>query len=155
LSAKAAWIVRADESAEKVARAVGLVRSDRLMGERAMRYAAKQGAPNAFEKVGDSFGRSTQLLLDHSAVAPRTVSRDESLILDLGADVDRYYATDHARSDVQILWNASSRLSHGERWFSALADGQRRTRVAEALTVRSFDVTCSAPSTPRRFASSR
>lgn len=147
LAAKAAWIVRPDETAARVARSVGLVRSDRLMGQRAMRFASEQGAPEAFAKVGDFFGRSANSLAENSPVPPSQVPRDETLIQELGTDVDRYYGTDQARSDVQILWNASSSLSHGERWFSALADGHRQAKVAETLTARSFDVVSSAINT--------
>lgn len=48
---------------------------------------------------------------------------------------------------MQILWNASSSLAHGERWFSLLAGGRRRAGVANILTTRSLDVVCSGINT--------
>jgi hypothetical protein len=57
---------------------------------------------------------------------------DESMIVNLGSEIDRYYGTNSATSDVQLLWNASS-LAHGERWYSTLTAGPRRA-VAEILT---------------------
>jgi hypothetical protein len=111
-----------------------------------MRKAVEQGTPEVFGAVGSVFQRSQAAV--KSAVhgltpdAHKRPPGDESMIVDLGSEIDNYYGTDDATSDVQLLWNASSSLAHGERWYSTLTAGPRRA-VAEILTTRSFDVVCS------------
>jgi len=145
-TAKAAWLVETFDSAERISRAARLVAQDRNQGAIAMRKAVEQGAPTAFGAAGEAFGRTRHAVL--SAVdgfAPDANERppsEERLIRALGAEIDRYYGTDTATSDMQLLWNIASCLAHGERWYSTLTDGPRE-QVAEIVTRRSFDVVCS------------
>ncbi len=112
-----------------------------------MRKAVRVGAPAAFGAVGAAFDRSRSTLL--AAVRSLAVDaeepppRDEALIHELGEAVDEHYGSADAVPDVQLLWNASSSLAHGERWYSTLTSGSRRAQVAQTLTTRSFDVVCS------------
>jgi hypothetical protein len=146
-TAKAAWVVGPEDSAERSTRAVRLICEDQRQGGVAMRKALEQGAPNAFERAARSFERSGAATLaslqDRSTGAKRKPPRDESLIQNLGSEIDRYYGTNDAASDLQLLWNASSSLAHGERWYSVLTSRPRRAEVAKYLTVRSFDGVCS------------
>lgn len=68
--------------------------------------------------------------------------RDESMIADVGSMIDRYYGINTVTSDVQLLWNMSNSLAHGEGWYPTLTAGPRRVPVAEILTTRSFDAVC-------------
>lgn len=143
LTAKAAWVLRPETSPRRVARAVGIAVSDRRMGARAMKDAVDQGAPAAFGVVGEAFARIADHVEASACESSESPLRDVMLIRELATDVDRYYSSSDATSDMQILWNASSGLAHGERWFSSLAGGPRRTQIADTLTARSFDVVCS------------
>lgn len=69
------------------------------------------------------------------------------MIRALGHDVDTYYGTNDTLSDVQLLWNASSSLAHGETWFGQFSGGRRPRRLGALLTSRSFDAVCSGIST--------
>jgi len=69
------------------------------------------------------------------------------MIRELGDDVDTYYGTDDTSSDVQLLWNASSSLAHGETWFTQLSVGRQPRRLGGILTSRSFDAVCSGINT--------
>jgi hypothetical protein len=112
-----------------------------------MRKALERGAPNAFGSAASSFERSSAAILaslqERSDDAEMKPPRDESLILNLGSEINRYYGTVDAVSDLQLLWNASSSLAHGERWYSVLTSRPRRAEIASILTVRSFDGVCS------------
>ena len=146
-TAKAAWVVGPEDSVERSTRAVRLVCEDHRQGALAMRKAVEQGAPAAFGTVASSFERSSAATLAslrvRSVDAEKKPPRDESLILNLGSEIDRYYGTNDASSDLQLLWNASSCLDHGERHHSILTSRPSRAEVAKILTVRSFDGTCS------------
>lgn len=141
--AKAAWILRPDGSEERVARTVGMLIDNQRRGARAMREAVSQGALPEFGDVADKFDQSAGALKRGTPVAPIRPPNDQTMILELGADVDRYYGTVDSSSDVQLLWNASSSLSHGETWFGQLAGGLRPRRLGKVLTSRSFDAVCS------------
>jgi hypothetical protein len=112
-----------------------------------MRKALEQGAPNAFGNVARSFERSSAAILaslqERSVEAEKKPPRDESLILNLGSEIDRYYGTKDAVSDLQLLWNASSSLAHGECWYSVLTSRPHRAEIATILTMPSFDGVCS------------
>jgi len=146
-TAKAAWMVGPEDSGERSTRAVRLICEDQRQGALAMRKALEQGAPNAFGFAADSFERSGAATLaslhERSVEAERKPPRDESLIRNLGSEIDRYYGTNDAASDLQLLWNASSSLAHGERWYSVLTSRPHRAEVAEMLTARSLDGVCS------------
>jgi hypothetical protein len=146
-AAKAAWAVAPEDSAERSTRAVRLICEDMRQGTLAMRKALEQGAPNAFDIAARTFERSGASTLaslqERSFEAEKKPPRDESLILDLGSEIDRYYGTNDAASDLQLLWNASSSLAHGEHWYSALTSRPSRAEVAKILTERSFDGVCS------------
>jgi hypothetical protein len=145
-TAKAAWVVGPEDSVERSTRAVRLVCEDHRQGALAMRKAVEQGAPAAFGTVASSFERSIAATLAslrvRSVDAEKKPPRDESLILNLGSEIDRYYGTNDASSDLQLLWNASSCLDHGERHHSVLTSRPSRAEVAKILTVRSFDGMC-------------
>jgi hypothetical protein len=143
LTAKAAWIVRPDASQERVARAVGIVIKDQQMGARAMHEAVVQGAPLAFKSVSEALTRTANLISAGAPSRPVRPLGDQALIRELATDVDCYYGSSDAATDMQLLWNASSSLAHGERWFSVLAGG-RRAQIAETLTTRSLDAVCSS-----------
>ena len=147
LTAKAGWIVRPNASPERVARASGLVISDQRMGARAMWAAVDQGAVSAFESVGTAFEGSASLVESNAPQRPVAPLGDQALIRELASDVDEYCGTTSAAADMQILWNVASSLAHGERWFSLLAGGVGRARLADILTARSLDVVCSGINT--------
>jgi hypothetical protein len=123
-TAKAAWVVGPEDSVERSTRAVRLVCEDHRQGALAMRKALEQGAPNAFESVARSFEQSRTATLaslqERSVEAEKKPPPDGSLILNLGSEIDRYYGTNDAASDLQLLWNTSGSLAHGERWYSVL-----------------------------------
>lgn len=146
-TAKAAWLVRPDEPRERVRRAAELVREDQRQGASSMRKAVDVGAPDIFESVALVFDRKrTELRTaagDVLTAASTKPPRDEELIRGLGRDVDRYHGTEDALTDLQLLWNVSSALSHGERWHSLLTGRRREAEVARTLTTRSLDAVCS------------
>ena len=117
------------------------------MGAKAMRDAVGQGAIPQFVSLGAAFERSAVQIESRAPQKPERPPVDQVLIQTLGSDVDRYYGTDTASADMQVLWNSSSSLSHGERWFSALTSGHRRSGLADVLTVRSLDAVCSGINT--------
>jgi hypothetical protein len=147
LAAKAAWIVRPDRSEERVSRLLGVLLKDQRRGARAMRDAVSQGAIPEFEQVASKFDRSSSDLASLVPLAPVNPLGDEKLIRELGRDVNSYYGSDDASSDMQLLWNASSSLAHGETWFSLLSGGLQRKPFAEILTAQSFDIVCSGINT--------
>jgi hypothetical protein len=146
-TAKAAWLVRPDDSAERVQRALDLVREDQRQGVSAMLKAVGVGASSLFQSIADVFeGNRTKLQAAGSnlAAASKKPPSDERLIRDLGLDVDRYYGVDGTTADLQLLWNIASSLSHGERWHSLLTGRNRGNEAAQILTTRSIDAVCSA-----------
>lgn len=143
LVAKTAWILRPDQPEERVGRVLGMLVDDRKRGAQAMTKAADQGAIPEFRDLADKFERNANSLAKATTIRPIRPPADEPMILELGNDVDTYYASSDAKSDVQILWNASSSLAHGEVWFSELSGGRRPRRLAEVLTERSFAAVCS------------
>lgn len=147
LTAKAAWIARPDNSDERVSHATSLIIAEQRKGAKAMRDAVAQGAIREFGSVADAFQRTADQLSAAGNEPPTRPPSDEQLIRQLGSDVDRYYGTDGATSDMQILWNASSSLAHGERWYRALTTERRRPGLATILTERSLDVICSGINT--------
>lgn len=107
-----------------------------------MKKAVDQGAIPEFRDLADKFDRNADRLASATTIRPIGSPTDEDMILELGKDVDTYYGSTDAASDMQILWNASSSLAHGEVWFSELSGGIRPRRLAEVLTSRSFDAVC-------------
>lgn len=144
LVAKAAWIIRPEESAHRIARALGNLLGDQRRGARAMRNAVSQGAIPAFGDLADKYETNAIALESTAPIASARPPGDEVIIRELGQDVDLYYATDDTLADVQLLWNASSSLAHGETWFNQLSGGLQPRRLGGILTSRSFDAVCSA-----------
>lgn len=144
LASKSAWIIRTDQSSERIGRSLGVLLTDRQNGARAMRKAVEQGAIAGFGDVAARFDRSATDLTESVPVPTVKQPHDERLIQALGDDVDGYYGTDDAKSHLQLLWNASSCLAHGETWFPFLSGGLQRRPFSEILTSQSFDVMCSA-----------
>ncbi|MGA3541592.1 hypothetical protein ACK8GE_20125 [Micromonosporaceae bacterium DT194] len=147
LAAKAAWIVRPARSEERVSRSLGVLLNDQRRGARAMRNAVSQGAISEFEQVASKFDRSSSNLANLVPLASVDPLGDEKLIRELGSDVNSYYGIDDALSHMQLLWNASSSLAHGETWFPLLSGGLQRRPFAEILTAQSFDAVCSGINT--------
>lgn len=145
--AKAAWVVRPTDPAERVVRVGRLVAEDGRQGASAMRKFVETGANEQFGAVAAAFERGREEVLRDlhglsSDVGARP-PRDETLIRELGQEIDRYYGSADSTADVQLLWSASSSLAHSERWYAALSRGERAA-VAEIVTSRSLDVLCSA-----------
>jgi hypothetical protein len=77
---------------------------------------------------------------------------DGRLIEAVSVEIGTHYGTDGAESaglDARLLWNVSSGLAHGERWFrdmttSRVGTTAQRLQIVETLTNRSLDVVCSA-----------
>jgi hypothetical protein len=147
LAAKAAWIVRPELSEQRVARTLGLLVSEQGRGAKAMRLAVAQGAMPEFGNLADKFDQNARQLVGGVPIDPVRPPGDERMIQDLGQDVDSYYGTSDTASDMQLLWNASSSLAHGETWFSQISGGGGRKRLRDALTSRSFDSVCSGINT--------
>jgi len=152
--AKGWWLTHTDDSAARVARAVGLIGADRLRGHGAMRAVAELGEMPEVLRVAERFAEARQSLegeADRLGVAPERPPWDERLIDDLGDEIDSYYGTHgqaSGRRDARLLWNASSSLAHGERWFRDLTSDRegadtRGRQLAELITHRSLDVVCS------------
>lgn len=143
-AAKGIWLVEPDSTTERAARSCAVLASDRQSGATAMTVATDNGGLAAFAQVGERFRQVSE---DMHTIGERfgtvRVPRDTPLIREAARQVDQYYGSTDAVSDAVLLWNASSSLAHGERWYSdlALADGQQQ--VATTLTSRSFDVVCS------------
>ena len=117
LAAKAAWIARPVLSEERVRRTLGVLLNDQRKGAKAMRDAVSQGAISEFEQVASRFEKSCNELANLVPLSPVAPPGDQTMIRELGADVDRCYGTEDASSDMQLLWNVSSSLAHGEKWF--------------------------------------
>ena len=147
LAAKAAWIVRPDCSDERVGRTLGMMLSDHGRGAKAMKDAVSQGAIPEFGELEDKFRRSSSLIAETVSMTPINPPGDETMIRELGEDVDAYYGSDDASSEMQLLWNASSSLAHGESWFLLLSGGLQRKPFADILTAQSFDIVCSGINT--------
>lgn len=146
-TAKAAWLVRPQDSLERVRRALELVHEEQRQAASAMRKAIEVGAPKVFERVAVNLDRKRNALRtdvrDVLTAALSKPPRDEELIRELAGDVDRYYGTVDAPTDMQLLWNVSSSLSHGERWHSLLTGRRVEAEVAHTLTTRTLDAVCS------------
>ncbi|MFJ5962046.1 hypothetical protein [Pseudarthrobacter oxydans] len=139
---KALWMLAESESKIRIERAAGLVLADRAQGHRAMGNASRAHPNEGFQAIGEFFERAQTSMESELARVNFTPARppaDGTLVENLGAAIDIYYGSaGSARQDALILWNASSSLSHGERWFSQLY-----THLARAFTERSLDVVCS------------
>ena len=140
LAAKASWIVRPNRSEERVSRTLGMLSNDQRRGAKAMREAVSQAAIPEFKDVADKFDRSSGDLVSGVPIAPVNPPGDQTMIRELGGDVNAHYGTDDASSDMQLLWNVSSSLAHGETWFSLLSGGLQRKPFADILTAQSFDI---------------
>lgn len=147
LAAKAAWIARPDRSNERVGRALGMVLSDQRMGATAMRQAVTQGGIPEFGDVADKYERNLIDLAEAVPIAPLKPPGDQTMIRELGGDVNDYYGSGEASSHMQLLWNASSSLAHGETWFQMLSGGLQRRQLAEIFTAQSFNTVCSGINT--------
>ncbi len=146
-TAKCAWMLRSDEGGERTTRALRLIMEDRRQGVVAMNKAVERGAHEAFSGVAEFFERARDAVRSAAGRMPEIEQRpprDEELITELGRDIDRYYGGNVGRSDLQLLWNAASSLSHGERWYTWLADAGQREELAKRMTSRSIDAVCSA-----------
>jgi hypothetical protein len=151
--AKGWWLTQPNESTARVARAVGLICADRQQGRDAMQKAAELGEMPVALEVAERFAEARQSLeaeADRLGVAPERTPSDQRLIDNLGDQIDDYYGTHRpaiGRRDARLLWNASSSLAHGERWFRDLTSGRemaaQRRELAELITHRSLDVVCS------------
>lgn len=147
LVAKAAWIVRPDGPEDRVGRTLGMLVANQTRGAAAMRDAVSQGAIPEFDDLADNFDRSSSRLSRGVSPVPIRPPGDQAMIRELGREVDSYYGSDDTSADMQLLWNASSSLAHGETWFSQLSGGHRPRRLAEVLTSRSFAAVCSGLNT--------
>jgi hypothetical protein len=113
-------------------------------GAVAMRNAVSQGAIPEFGDLADRFDRNCDALASGAPMPPIRPPGDEAMIRELGRDVTIYDGSSDTPSDLQLLWNASSSLAHGETWLSQLVGGrQQRRRLGHVLTSRSFDAVCS------------
>ena len=152
-AAKGWWLTCPDDSTARVSRAVGLVSADRKQGHAAMSAAAELGRMPELLNVAEAFEEARQALeteVRRLGVALESPPGDGKLIDGLGGEIDNYYGTDgrdSGRRDARLLWNASSSLVHGERWFRDLTSGReaeaQRSEFAELITQRSLDVVCS------------
>lgn len=143
LVAKAAWVVRPEQSTERVGSALGILVSDQQRGASAMKEAVSQGAILEFGDLADKYESNARALESSASIRAVRPPRDQTIIRQLGQDVDRYYGSEDTPSDMQLLWNASSSLAHGETWFNQLSGGPHRRRLRDVLTTRSFDSVCS------------
>ena len=143
-AAKGIWLVAPNEATERAGRSCAVVADDRRSGATAMSRATEKGGPETFKQIGDHFEQARKKMLtigdEFGAVQ---LPKDTPLINEAAQRVDQYYGSKDAVSDAGLLWNASSSLAHGERWYSDLFQGERRRQVADTLTRRSFDVVCS------------
>jgi hypothetical protein len=139
---KAMWMLSESEARVRIERAAGLVLADRGQGHKAMGNASRAHPNEGFQSIGEFFERAQTSIkseLERVNFSPARPPADGTLVENLGAAIDIYYGSGgSARQDALILWNASSSLSHGERWFSQLY-----THLARAFTERSLDVVCS------------
>jgi len=139
---KATWMLAKSDSQNRIERAAGLVIADRGKGRQAMDNASKTHENEGFQAIGEAFEKaqiSITAELARVGLTPERPPGDTRLIESLGDSIDHYYGSGGtARQDALMLWNASSSLSHGERWFSQLYP-----HLASVLTDRSLDVVCS------------
>jgi hypothetical protein len=153
--AKAWWLINDRSAGSRVGRAVAMVAADRASGAEAMAAAASLGDLPAFGRVSERFDAARaelQLSGDRHGVNVPRLPGDGRLIDAVGVEIDAYYGThgpDSARLDARLLWNVSSGLAHGERWFrdmtsSRVGTTEQREQIVETLTNRSLDVVCSA-----------
>ena len=143
-AAKGVWLVDPDDASARAARSCAVVAADRQSGAQAMARATVNGGPDAFAQIGDRFqGAHDRLVTTSQGFGPVKLPKDTPLIMEAARRVDQYYGTTDAVSDAGLLWNASSGLAHGERWYSDLFQGESRRLIAETLTHRSLDIVCS------------
>lgn len=144
-AAKGWWLVDSLDSRIRTWRACCMVAEDRRLGAEAMKKAQQFGGPEPFAQIAAVFERAHNrmrdlaLSLEHGQVA---IPRDSNLLIALARQIDMYYGTSDATSDAFLLWNSSSSLAHGERWYPDLFGGARH-QGAVVLTERSFDIVCS------------
>jgi hypothetical protein len=154
-AAKAWWLVNDRSAGSRVGRAIALVDADRASGAQAMAAAASLGDLPAFGRVSERFAAAQVQLhqvSDKQGLNIPRLPRDGQLIDAVGIEIDAYYGThgaESARLDARLLWNVSSGLAHGERWFrdmttSRVGTSGQREQIVETLTNRSLDVVCSA-----------
>jgi hypothetical protein len=140
---KAMWMLAESESRVRIERAAGLIVADREHGYEALDRASRAHPDEGFRSIGEVFETAQNNIkseLERISFAPTRPPFDGRLVEKLGDAIDIYYGSEgSARQDALMLWNASSSLSHGERWFSQLY-----THLAKAFTERSLDVVCSA-----------
>jgi hypothetical protein len=138
------WILEPWDPEARVARAAGVVIGDRRRGRAAMQHAgdAIDIGSGVFASVAKKFSDAADEVRDSAAgagIVPLRCPGDRELVTLLGDAVSQYYGTGgQDRLDANLLWNASSSISHGERWFTDL--GQP---VAKIVTARSLEVVCS------------
>jgi hypothetical protein len=95
-------------------------------------------------QASEAHDRQTDVLTRLRIIAPwQVVEAAEARQLAKLRNRHRYYGSNDAASDLQLLWNASSSLAHGERWYAVLTSRPDRAEVAKILTARSFDGVCS------------
>ncbi|MCD1144440.1 hypothetical protein LQU92_04180 [Kocuria sp. LUK] len=143
-AAKGWWLTSSSDSASRAWNACCLLADDRKMGAEAMRRSILHGGPRTFDDIAIAFER-VQHRYERDAGDIRQgkpkVPGDTKLIQDMAADIDAYYGSVDAKSDAFLLWNASSSLAHGERWYADLHHSSEH--LAQTLTERSFDIVCS------------
>ncbi len=139
---KAMWMLSESDTKVRIERSAGLVVADREHGRKAMHNASKTHSGEGFQMIGGAFERAQTNItaeLARRSMTPERPPWDGVLVESLGDAIDVYYGSGGtARQDALMLWNASSSLSHGERWFSQLYP-----HLATAFTERSLDVVCS------------
>lgn len=143
-AAKGWWLTSSPDSASRAWNACCLLADDRKMGAEAIRRSILHGGPKPFDEVAAAFER-VQRRYEKDARGLRQdkpkVPADTQLIQNMAADIDVYYGSVDAKSDAFLLWNASSSLAHGERWYADLH--RNSEHLAQTLTERSFAIVCS------------
>lgn len=139
---KAMWMLAESDSRVRIERAAGLAMADREHGYEAMDRASRAHPNESFRSISEVFESEQNNMkseLERIGFSPARPPLDGRLIEKLADAIDIYYGSGgSARQDALILWNASSSLAHGERWFSQLY-----THIAKTFTERSLDVVCS------------
>jgi len=139
---KALWMLSESTPQIRVERAAGLVIADRKQGQKAMNNASRAHQNQGFQQISTVFEDAHTSItseLERVHFTPARPPADGSLVQALGGAIDVYYGSGGtAQQDALMLWNASSSLSHGERWFSQLYKP-----LAKTFTERSLDVVCS------------
>lgn len=151
----------------RISRALGLLVKDRDGGRSALEWANRLSGIREYATLAEKFAAAQASLraeADRLGLAPVAPPQDGHLSRALGAAVDDYYG-DGATSekDAQLLWNISSGLAHGERWFPDLTrpsrgrtggvdvagagpaeeGGSLNREVARLITERCLEVVCS------------